>query len=287
MKKRKSEDEKVRSIAEHYNKIPSLKREERHKSKIINIRNMNNFIKSLLIKTYTHQNFTVLDLGCGKGGDLNKYKIAKISKYIGIDIAEKSIEEAKSRYKQGNYDFECEFDCLDAYNTFIDKKWKCDIVSSQFSFHYAFSSIESLKIAVKNVALQLKPGGHFILTIPDAKTIIRRYKKYGNDYGNEYHKIHFLKEEFNEKECGIEYEFRLEEAVDNCVEYIADLDLLISECSKQEMFLVETKTFLEYFNVSVKKDLALYNKLVPERLKNEELKVIELYRIVVFKKNNK
>ena len=35
-----------------------------------NEKNAHNFIKSVLIKTYVGKNDIVLDLGCGKGGDV-------------------------------------------------------------------------------------------------------------------------------------------------------------------------------------------------------------------------
>lgn len=36
----------------------------------------------------------VLDIGCGKGGDLNKWANAKIGLYIGIDVSPEGLIEA-------------------------------------------------------------------------------------------------------------------------------------------------------------------------------------------------
>ncbi|KAL6976203.1 mRNA (guanine-N(7))-methyltransferase, partial [Sarracenia purpurea var. burkii] len=47
-------------------------------------------IKSVLIQLYARRGDAVLDLACGKGGDLIKWDKAKIGYYVGIDIAEGS-----------------------------------------------------------------------------------------------------------------------------------------------------------------------------------------------------
>ncbi|PRQ22146.1 putative mRNA (guanine-N(7)-)-methyltransferase [Rosa chinensis] len=48
-------------------------------------------IKSVLIQLYARRGDAVLDLACGKGGDLIKWDKAKIGYYVGIDIAEGSV----------------------------------------------------------------------------------------------------------------------------------------------------------------------------------------------------
>ena len=41
---------------------------------------------------------SVFDICCGKGGDLLKWKNAKIGHYVGADLAESSVEAAANRY---------------------------------------------------------------------------------------------------------------------------------------------------------------------------------------------
>lgn len=67
------------------------------------MRNFNNWIKSVLITRFAHpvlaastvadggggrggRRGKVLDLGCGKGGDLNKWSKARIKEYIAFGI---------------------------------------------------------------------------------------------------------------------------------------------------------------------------------------------------------
>lgn len=64
-------------------------------SPLYNHRVFNNWIKSVQIaetlEIYKLENpnieISVMDLGCGKGGDLLKFNHGKIRNYIGVDIA--------------------------------------------------------------------------------------------------------------------------------------------------------------------------------------------------------
>lgn len=81
-----------------YNKRDKTK-EERLMSSVLHLRNLNNWIKLALINTYCKQGSRVLDLACGKGGDLKKWKERSILHYVGIDIADGSIADAVNRFK--------------------------------------------------------------------------------------------------------------------------------------------------------------------------------------------
>ena len=61
-------------------------------------------MKSTLIQTVTKKDDRVMDLACGKGGDLGKFKKAEIGYYCGIDIALESVRrDAIQRYNKGDY----------------------------------------------------------------------------------------------------------------------------------------------------------------------------------------
>jgi len=70
---------------------------ERRDSPIIGLKNFNNWIKSVLIAKFSRQAFEgapagengrsrgkVLDMGCGKGGDLQKWQKARVREYVGL-----------------------------------------------------------------------------------------------------------------------------------------------------------------------------------------------------------
>lgn len=95
-------------VAKHYNSLEEKGVEARKESAIYHMRNFNNWIKSVIIgewssvqfiafnvktassaevidkvkKNSSNKKINVLDIGCGKGGDLLKYKKANISHII-------------------------------------------------------------------------------------------------------------------------------------------------------------------------------------------------------------
>lgn len=74
------------------NTRPNVNVQDRKDSPIIGLKNFNNWIKSVLIGKYSRipdrtgpkTRLKVLDIGCGKGGDLNKWDKAGTEEYIGI-----------------------------------------------------------------------------------------------------------------------------------------------------------------------------------------------------------
>lgn len=275
-------------VSEHYNKVKSIGLSDRQNSKIINIRNINNFIKSVLIQRYAKKDISVLDLGCGKGGDIRKYIKQQVKTYYGIDIAEKSIEEARQRLRNLNTNLHARFEVRDAYATSFDLQQKFDLIASQFSFHYAFCSQKSFETSVKNISSHLQIGGHFIATIPNIYTLLRRYKNYGNGFGNDYYKVHFddKYEDILKKECkfGIAYKFTLAEAVDDCKEYLIPHNILTEECKENGMELIEHVSFMDFYNKNYLRYKEMHDRMVKQKLNIEEQKVLELYSVIVYKK---
>ena len=98
-------------VRQHYNAVPQRGREWRKTdSRIKGLRGFNNWVKSTIIHKFspnadnpgTGEPLLVLDLGCGKGGDLAKWAQAPqdVALYVGIDPAEVSIDQARERYAQ-------------------------------------------------------------------------------------------------------------------------------------------------------------------------------------------
>ena len=96
------------AVRQHYNDRDNRSRDARKESPIFRLRKFNNWIKSVLIAKFIpdrteeevdeNRGLLILDIGCGKGGDLGKWqKQPQVSGYVGVDIAEVSIIHAEQR----------------------------------------------------------------------------------------------------------------------------------------------------------------------------------------------
>ena len=75
----------------------------RDSSETIFVKKFNNFIKTVLINQFCRclgEGISVLDLCCGRGGDLHKWAKKRIAHYVGVDLSSALVREAKRRYTQ-------------------------------------------------------------------------------------------------------------------------------------------------------------------------------------------
>lgn len=187
-------------VKQHYNMVPERGREWRQTdSKIKGLRSYNNWVKSSLIQKFIgdERNLKILDIGCGKGGDLQKWQASrKVELYVGCDPADVSIKQAKDRYaqmqKKSRRLFHAEFYAKDCFGEWLgdipiikdvgidpavgpgnamSQRWGgggWDMVTMMFCMHYAFESEAKAKGMLRNVAGALKKGGRFIGCIPNS-----------------------------------------------------------------------------------------------------------------------
>eukprot|EP01027_Heterolobosea_sp_BB2_P000503 GEZU01000722.1.p1 GENE.GEZU01000722.1~~GEZU01000722.1.p1 ORF type:complete len:171 (+),score=23.62 GEZU01000722.1:67-579(+) len=73
-------------VAGHYNQRPDRGVKEREQSTIIGLRKFNNWLKTVLINLHVQSGDNVLDLCCGKGGDLTKYSFRRINHLVGAGM---------------------------------------------------------------------------------------------------------------------------------------------------------------------------------------------------------
>ncbi|VDO83254.1 unnamed protein product [Heligmosomoides polygyrus] len=123
----------------------------------------------------------VLDLACGKGGDLRKWRIANVHSVVMADVANVSLTQAKERYeemaqRERHGLFPAEFIhsdcCKDDLKSKITGPKEFDLVSCQFSLHYSFIDEQSARTFLRNATETLRPGGFLIGTLPDAERIV-------------------------------------------------------------------------------------------------------------------
>ncbi|KAF2091342.1 guanine-N(7)-methyltransferase, partial [Saccharata proteae CBS 121410] len=215
-------------VKQHYNAVPERGQKWRKTdSKIKGLRSFNNWVKSTLIQKFSPgdesvgqgrsgEPILVLDIGCGKGGDLQKWGAApkRVDLYVGVDPADVSIDQARERFQQMKrrphrgrgppaHDFHCEFHTKDCFGEWLGDipiikdvgidpsvgpdgngmaaRWGgggFDVVSMMFCMHYAFESESKARGMLKNVAGALKKGGRFLGVIPNSDVLSAKVEEH-------------------------------------------------------------------------------------------------------------
>lgn len=124
----------------------------------------------------------VLDIGCGRGGDVHKLSRLGVRLYVGVDLVAERIDEAKRRIAQlggggGGGDSKTVFrvfpaDFLDP-RTWPDQEMRSaaaqyDVVAMHFCLHYFLRSAEDVDAWMAHVARWLAPGGRWVVTCVDS-----------------------------------------------------------------------------------------------------------------------
>jgi mRNA (guanine-N7-)-methyltransferase len=185
--KKKTRD--VQAVVQHYNARPDVGVAQRQNSPIYGLKSFNNWVKSVLITRFAHPALgqgmrqgpragKVLEMGCGKGGDLTKWTKAKIKELVAVDIASVSVDQAQARWAQTRR-FEATFAVLDCYVDSLASvvptailAQPFDVVSMQFCMHYAFEKESKARCMLENVTRWLRPGGIFLGTIPNSELLL-------------------------------------------------------------------------------------------------------------------
>ena len=299
--------------------------EGRKASRVLFVRSFNNWIKAVLINKYSHllgYDYSVLDLGCGRGGDLIKFFQTKVKLYVGADISEESLKNAMERLKKiknekyrDNFKIKCYFiteDLSERNNHLMEKinsVFRFDLVTCNFSLHYHFQSEERVRTFLVNVVSRLCDGGYFIGTIIDDNVIVKRLRnrKYnGNCYidekfkfGNEFYFCQFYQKRFNKNNgpYGIKYGFYLEDSLDkrdeigqikSVKEYLIIFEEFVKLCKEYDLYLVEKKNFLDFYQENLK--TYQYEKLFYKMVNlnsssiSQQWEIVQLYRIFAFRK---
>lgn len=301
-----SEQESIASndaVVTYYNSKKDTDLKSRSQSRIEHLRNFNNWIKSVLINEFIRRkrnetrnksfNYDecVLDLGCGRGGDMKKWLYSRVKEVYFTDIAEISLEECEKRYNdlRQKRKFDAKFFQLDATKQLVvsdDRKelaCRCDFVSSQFVLHYSFESYSQANMFLKNISDSLKVGGYFIGTTTDAYEIMKRLQKSEtNAFGNEIYNIQFYDDSFINKETkkpklfGAKFDFQLEGVV-NCPEYLVYFPLLVELAAKYKLKLARKWTFEEFYYK--------YSKIPEHERLLKTMNALETYNVDTLKSN--
>ncbi len=244
--------------------------ERRKNSSIGSMRTFHNFIKRQLIensvKIYRSRHkepINVLDIACGRGGDIFKYQSAGVKNVFAFDRSKESIESinpfnegAISRYNSSKdtLSVNIEFAVGDATNPsaelfqklgkfmdthrLINKKMPAytgfQIMSCQFAMHYFFQSEVALRNVLSMFSQFLKKGGYFIGTCINGKEIVRLLQNQKR-FQSSILEIEMIQYK-QRKKFGNEYTFQINDLIDQgnyfntlgvSTEYLVDLDTLV------------------------------------------------------------
>ncbi|KAF7440741.1 mRNA cap guanine-N7 methyltransferase [Pleurotus ostreatus] len=270
-------------VVEHYNARPEVGVVQRQESPIIGLKNFNNWVKSVLITRFAHPALAagagsassnghargrssgrtssgkVLDMGCGKGGDMTKWAKARVKELIGVDIAAVSVDQARSRWESLRAPkFAATFAAVDCYTTSLSKvipparlAEPFDVVSMQFCMHYAFENVQKARCMLENVSRWLRPGGVFIGTIPNAELLLSQLdaippSQEDLSFGNSVYKISFESRD-RRPIFGHKYWFFLKDAVENVPEYVVHWDNFVQMAAEYHLNLLYMKEFHQVF----------------------------------------
>jgi hypothetical protein len=134
-----------------------------------NMRKFHNWIKQDLLERHAKNQNNLLDLACGKGGDIHKWINANINKVLAVDINKNYLQEAEKRktkvLKYNNIDID--FIQRDMRKDTVNASELFDVINCQFAIHYFFESDKTVNNFFNNVSKNLKENGVFIGTVFD------------------------------------------------------------------------------------------------------------------------
>lgn len=222
----------------------------------------------------------LLDLACGKGGDLSKWRDGRYKEVVSMDIDKPCIDYAMDFFKKYPKPKPVVYylwadtsklifpDQLAALNELQRKKmteWMPEkhtfnVVSCQFCIHYYFENELKLRSLLQNVSDNLMIGGHFIGTCFDGVKIFDYFKdkkvksfegtikddviwKITKDY-----RTRIFESNKGKSLLGQKIQVYIKSIGDTHIEYLINLKYLEDLIGDYGFELVEYKDFGEYYN---------------------------------------
>lgn len=181
-------DDILKSLESQY-QTPGKTYQERQEQTDIQYRKYHNKVKNHLLNyPPKEQRKVLLDLGCGKGGDIMKWIKAGYTDVLAIDNSHTHIYGPNGfaeRYEKVKDKINITFVWGDVTKQFKDcglndsekdklKPWlniKFDVVSCQFAIHYFLNAKTPWMMFMRNVQTHMKKGGYFIGTYLNAHNL--------------------------------------------------------------------------------------------------------------------
>lgn len=200
-----------------------------------NRRKEHNCVKNLLLNYALKRVHCsrIVDLACGKGGDINKYKCCCPNATITcVDKSKNSLEVLKTRFQEDSHLIESVIHG-DAADVDLGVR-KFDIAVVNFALHYFCGTEEHLTKLLAQVSSSLSVGGMFIGTCLDYRMLHSANHCITAD-------PHIL-EGIQENSWGRSYRYCLPGCVD-ADEYVVYFPKIISIAHQMKMHLVKSQSF--------------------------------------------
>lgn len=174
---------------------------QREISKTYEVKAFNNWVKAVLIQRSTKEMcrkiervldlqkgndgqriLHVLDVGCGRGQDIPKWKLSRTSYIVASDFSEECIKTYEERWHSQHQPYHLytavqDFTSKNMYSKIEHSYY--DLVSAQLCFHYMFGTQEGLINGLTSILSNLLIDGLFIATIPDSYAILKKVNEKG------------------------------------------------------------------------------------------------------------
>lgn len=168
------------SAREHYDGLGAApSRAERAAGPAFALKRLHNDFKRALIARHAPGAGLLVDVACGRGGDLQKWGAAGVKRVVGVDVSRAQVAEARRRAAQACADPmmpAVEFletppglEALDAAVT----PGTADVACCMFALNYFWRNAGQAQRALDRIARALKRGGRFVGVCADGARVMQ------------------------------------------------------------------------------------------------------------------
>lgn len=158
-------------VSEHYDRVTHQTRRERTKGVLYQLKLVHNSWKRRLLQQYAFAADTLLDIGCGRGGDIQKWNDCHVRRVHGVDASHQLIQEAMRRASASRFRTLCTFEVHDFRRPY-NPMTRYAVVSTFFCLHYFCGSFHDCRTLLESVSSALRPQGFWIGICLDARKVV-------------------------------------------------------------------------------------------------------------------
>lgn len=260
-------------------------KEDRESSPVANLRAHHNWLKAGMIQAFVRPGDRVLDLCCGSGGDVRKFRMAEAKRWDGVDICDFRVEEAQRRCSSEESRSQSTFRATATRAPAEDVvlgRWRktdyYDCVTCFFGLHYFWDPNRGIDLVRGLKRLLYRRKGTILAILPCSVEVESRFARSPTGFGNSIYRC-----EASGRPG--EYRFWLADSVPpNTPERVLPIGALIREFGDAG-FRCEVALRFEQLDDWLRKhprSAPLADTMRPSKLSDEERQVSSLYVALVF-----